>query len=195
MLSFNHPRPRSNGVGSEQPLAMLAQHGAGVDDALRLPAHDGPVDAAANADPATAPVSPIPPVPLSGLHFFVRYTLGEYLSFMWDHAGFLIRRRRIRWPASLYLRLKSTLSAALHFVMLGRGRRTYEFTIDQHGIVRTSGGVTLIGWEDVIGVRTYTRGFMMVLKRGTLPIPYRALSDAQRGAMKELAAARRDSLL
>lgn len=61
--------------------------------------------------------------------------------------------------------------------------------------MRTSGGVTLIGWEDVTAVRSYTRGFMMILKRGTLPIPYRALSDDQMGAMKQLAAARRDALL
>ncbi len=186
MLSFNHPRPLSDPMGSNQPVAMPVQQQAD-DKLLHMPVSDGPVD---------IPVSSAaPPVPLSELHFFVRYTLGEYISFMWQHGGFLIRRRRIRWPASLYLRLKSTFGAALHFVMLGRGRRTYEFTIDQHGIVRTSGGVTLIGWEDVIGVRTYSRGFMMVLKRGTLPIPYRALSEAQMGAMKELAAARRDSLL
>lgn len=182
MLSFNHPRP----VNSGKPVAMLVQQQA-EDKLLHMPVGEGPVDVPA---PSAAP-----PVPLSELHFFVRYTLGEYTSFMWQHGGFLIRRRRIRWPASLYLRLKSTLSAALHFIMLGRGRRTYEFTIDQHGIVRASGGVTLIGWEDVIGVRTYSRGFMMVLKRGTLPIPYRALSEAQTAAMRELAAARRDALL
>ena len=182
MLSFNHPRP----VNSNRPVAMLVQQQAD-DKLLHMPVGAGPVDVPA---PSAAP-----PVPLSELHFFVRYTLGEYTSFMWQHGGFLIRRRRIRWPASLYLRLTSTLGAALQFIMLGRGRRTYEFTIDQHGIVRTSGGVTLIGWEDVIGVRTYSRGFMMVLKRGTLPIPYRALSEAQKGAMQELATARRDSLL
>ncbi len=183
MLSFNHPRP----VNSNKPVAMLVQQQAD-DKLLHVPVSDGPVD-------LPVPLPAALPVPLSELHFFVRYTLGEYLSFMWQHGGFLIRRRRIRWPASLYLRAKSTLSAALHFVLLGRGRRTYEFTIDQHGIVRTSGGVTLIGWEDVIGVRTYSRGFMMVLKRGTLPIPYRCLSEVQLGAMKELAAARRDALL
>ena len=55
--------------------------------------------------------------------------------------------------------------------------------------------MTLIEWADVAAVRTYSRGFMMVLKRGTLPIPYRALSDVQMGTMKELAAARRDALL
>lgn len=188
MLSFNHPRPRSADEPGNQAVAMLVQQHAD-DKLLHMPAGAGPADA-----PLSSPAA-APPVPLSELHFFVRYTLGEYISFMWQHGGFLIRRRRIRWPASVYLRLKSTLGAALHFVMLGRGRRTYEFTIDQHGIVRTSGGVTLIGWEDVIGVRTYTHGFMMVLKRGTLPIPYRALSEAQAAAMRELAAARRDALL
>ncbi len=182
MLSFNHPRP----VNSNKPVAVLVQE-QDDDKVLHVPVSDGPAVAPA---PAAAP-----PIPLSELHFFVRYSLGEYTSFMWEHGGFLIRRRRIRFPTSLYLRLKSTLGAALHFITLGRGRRTYEFTIDEHGIVRTSGGVTLIGWEDVIGVRTYSRGFMMILKRGTLPIPYRALSEAQMEAMRELAAARRDSLL
>ncbi|WP_429203451.1 YcxB family protein [Massilia sp. UYP11] len=129
-------------------------------------------------------------LPLDALHFFVRYSLGEYTSFMWQHGGFLIRRRRVRWPASLLLRLRSTFSAALNFVLLGRGRRTYEFTIDEHGIVRASGGVTLIDWEDVAAVRTYSRGFMLVLKRGTLPIPFRCLSEGQLAAMRELAAAR-----
>nr|WP_229429295.1 YcxB family protein [Massilia sp. ST3] len=118
--------------------------------------------------------------------------MGEYTSFMWQHGGYLIRRRRIRWPASLFLRLKSTLGAAVNFIMLGRGRRTYEFTIDEHGIVRASGGVTLIDWDDVSAVRTYSRGFMMVLKRGTLPIPFRCLSEAQEGVMRQLAAARHE---
>lgn len=141
-----------------------------------------------------APSNPAAAV-LCDLHFFVRYTLREYIGFMWQHGGFLIRRRRIRWPASLYLRIKSTASAAMHFVLLGRGKRTYEFTIDRHGIVRTSGGVTLIGWEDVAAVRTYSRGFMMVLKRGTLPIPFRCLSEGQVAAMRELAAARHELAL
>ena len=181
MLSFNHPRP----VNSGKPVAVLVQQ-QDDDKVLHVPVE---------TTPAEPPLAASAPLPLSELHFFVRYTLGEYISFMWQHGGYLIRRRRIRFPASLYLRLKSTLGAAMHFILLGRGRRTYEFTIDQHGIVRTSGGVTLIGWEDVTAVRSYTRGFMMILKRGTLPIPYRALSDAQMGAMKQLAAARRDSLL
>lgn len=178
MSSLNHPGPG----GSGKPMAMMA-HGAA----------DGANDGFYGA--SNAPALPALGTALGDLHFFVRYSLREYIAFMWQHGGFLIRRRRVAWPASLYLRIKSTASAAFNFVMLGRGRRTYEFTIDEHGIVRTSGGVTLINWADVTAVRTYSRGFMMVLKRGTLPIPFRCLNETQRGAMRGLAEARRDHLL
>lgn len=180
MSSLNNPGPASSG----KPMALLAQQGT-----------DGAVDGFYGSDAAPLAAAGQASRPVCDLHFFVRYTLPEYIAFMWQHGGYLIRRRHIRQPASLYLRLKSTLSAALHFVMLGRGRRTYEFTIDQHGIVRTSGGVTLIGWADVTAVRTYSRGFMMVLKRGTLPIPFRCLNDTQQGVMRMLAQARRDNML
>jgi hypothetical protein len=140
--------------------------------------------------PAPIPVVH-PPAALYSLHFWVRYSLVEYIRFMWEHGGYLIRRRHIGWPMGVYLRIKSTLAAGLHFVLLGRGRRTYEFTIDQHGIVRTSdSGVSLIDWDDVARIRTYTNGFMMVLKRGTLPIPYRCLNAKEVDAMKGIAAAR-----
>ena len=178
MSSLNHPGPG----GSGKPMAMMAR---------------GTADGASDGfyGDASVPALPNLGATLGDLHFFVRYSLGEYIGFMWQHGGFLIRRRRIAWPASLYLRVKSTASAALNFVLLGRGRRTYEFTIDEHGIVRTSGGVTLINWADVMAVRTYSRGFMMVLKRGTLPIPFRCLNETQRGAMRMLAEARRDHVL
>lgn len=179
MLSFNHPRP----VGSGKPVAVLVQEQAA--QALETIMTPGSPDKV-----AAPPVSGNSVLPLDALHFFVRYTLREYTSFMWQHGGFLIRRRRVRWPASLFLRLKSTFSAALNFLLLGRGRRTYEFTIDEHGIVRTSGGVTLIDWDDVSAVRTYSRGFMMILKRGTLPIPFRCLSEGQLATMRDLVAAR-----
>jgi hypothetical protein len=148
-------------------------------------------DLGADAMPATPLPVVHPPAALYSLHFWVRYSLMEYIRFMWEHGGYLIRRRRIHWPMGLYLRIKSTIAAAAHFVLLRRGQRTYEFTIDQHGIVRTSDtGVTLIGWDDVARIRTYTNGFMMVLKRGTLPIPFRCLSENEVDAMKGIAAAR-----
>jgi len=187
MLSFKHPRTVGTGKPAVLPASVLVHEQAA--QALETLMTPGSPDKPA-ATPRVADA-----LPLDALHFFVRYTLGEYTSFMWQHGGFLIRRRRVRWPASLLLRLKSTFGAALNFVLLGRGRRTYEFTIDEHGIVRASGGVTLIGWDDVAAVRTYSRGFMMVLKRGTLPIPFRCLSEGQVDAMRELAAARHELAL
>lgn len=187
MLSFNHPRSVGSGKPAVFPTAVLVQEQAA--EALEA------IMTTAPPTDVSAPPRAAGALPLDALHFFVRYTLREYTSFMWQHGGFLIRRRRVRWPASLLLRLKSTFGAALNFVLLGRGRRTYEFTIDEHGIVRTSGGVTLIGWDDVAAVRTYSRGFMMVLKRGTLPIPFRCLSQGQVHAMRELAAARHELAL
>jgi hypothetical protein len=164
---------------------------AGNADGAALLDEPEAVGLGADAMPAAAIPVVHPPAALTNLHFWVRYTFGEYVGFMWEHGGYLIRRRRVRWPVGLVLRLKSTLSAALHFVLLGRGKRTYEFQIDQHGIVRTSDtGVSLIDWSDVLRIRTYSKGFMMVLKRGTLPIPFRCLSKSEVDTMRGIAQAR-----
>ena len=136
------------------------------------------------------------PAPLAAMltgsdevHFKVRYALPEYISFMWQHAGYLIRRRRVGRLSTWWLLARSTATAAMHFVLQGRSRHLYDFQIDDHGIIRTSGsGVTLVPWADVSAIRTYTRGYMMVLKRGTLPIPFRCLSLAQAGCMDRFAA-------
>jgi len=59
---------------------------------------DPPDDLGADAMPA-APIPVVhPPAALYSLHFWVRYTLGEYVGFMWEHGGYLIRRRHIRRP-------------------------------------------------------------------------------------------------
>jgi hypothetical protein len=123
------------------------------------------------------------------LQFCVRYALPEYISFMWQHGRYLIRRRRIGRLASGWMLVKSTSLAACHFVLLGRARHVYEFTIDQHGIIRASGtGVTLMPWADVGAIRRYSRGYLLVLKRGTLPIPFRCLDRLQTSAMEAFAA-------
>ena len=166
MLWFNHPKP----VGSRKPVAVLVQQHRDKPDTLTLdtPPRDLPI-LHSNGEQAALP-----------LEFSVRYTLLEYVSFMWQHAHHLIRRRRIGAPASWYMLVKSTWSAAFHFVVQGRSRHTYDFTIDRNGIVRTGpGGVTLVGWPDVTAIRCYSRGRMLVLKRGTLPIPARCLSREQ----------------
>ena len=120
--------------------------------------------------------------------FSVQYSLSEYSGFMWEHGGYLIRRRRLGFLRTYLMLLKTTGSAALHFAGAGRGKLVYEFTIDDHGIVRSCArGVTLISWDDVVRIRRYRRGYLMVLKRGTLPIPYRCLGDAERAGMERYA--------
>ena len=175
MLWFNHPKP----VGSRKPVAVLVQQHIDPPDTLTL--YTPPPDLPTLHSQGEALVQP--------LEFSVRYSLAEYVSFMWQHADYLIRRRRIGALASWYMLVKSTWASAFHFVTQGRSRHTYEFTIDRHGIVRTGpGGVTLIGWEDVSAIRSYSRGRLLVLKRGTLPIPARCLDRQQSDSLAGYAA-------
>ncbi|MFP5390796.1 MAG: YcxB family protein [Gammaproteobacteria bacterium] len=122
------------------------------------------------------------------IQFNVRYSLGEYTLFMWQHSSYLIRRRKFSGPAAWWMAARSTWSAAFNFFVQRRSRHVYEFTVDDHGVVRTnSAGVTLVPWSDVIAIRRYTGGFMMVLQRGTLPIPYRCLDEQQKAVMGSFA--------
>jgi YcxB-like protein len=170
-------RPRS--AGSADAGALVRQHdGEHVFFASTTPA---PPQLSAAIGPASCE-----------LHFSVRYRLGEYARFMWQHGRFLIRRRRVGFPFGWYLLVKSTTLALLNFILLGRSRRTYQFDIDEYGIVRNTGtGVTLIDWADVLTVRDYAPGLMLVLKRGTLPIPFRCLDGAQIAALRNLAQSRK----
>lgn len=175
MLWFNNPKP----VGGSEPAAVLVQQHIEPPDTL-MPNTPPPNLATLHAQ---GEVSDLP------LEFSVRYALMEYVIFMWQHAHYLIRRRRIAAPTSWYMLVKSTWSAAFHFIVQGRSRHTYAFTIDRHGIVRTGpGGVTLIGWDDVSAIRSYSRGRLLVLKRGTLPIPARCLDRAQSASLAGYAA-------
>jgi hypothetical protein len=176
---------------SNNPTPMGGGKAALVPDDESVGSFGMPIESnALGAAPAAAGAAA-----LCDLHFSVRYSLPEYVSFMWQHGGYLIRRRRIGAMASLYMRIKSTATAALHFVMLGRGKRTYEFDIDQHGIVRATkgvaGSVSLIDWADVMAIRSYSCGFIMMLKRGTLPIPFRCLDVDGEAAMRAYAAERK----
>jgi hypothetical protein len=148
----------------------------------------GPVTISARPDSTLPPVLLQPP-PSNEVHFTVRYALSEYCNFMWQHGAYLIRRRRVGRMAGWWLLSKSTSAAAMHFVVQGRSRQLYEFTIDDHGIIRaTPSGVTLVPWSDVSAIRRYTCGYILVLARGTLPLPFRCLSAVDIAAMDLFAA-------
>ena len=171
MFGFNH----SKRVGDAAPRAVMMQRSS-----------NGP--GSTHGDVGASPPAALPVVS-DALEFKVRYGLGEYIVFMWQHSGYLIRRRRVGAFTGLWMTIKSTWGAAINFVLQRRARHLYEFTIDEHGIVRTNGvGVTLVPWSDVSAIRRYSRGYMMVLKRGTLPIPFRCLDERQMQAMGRFAA-------
>jgi hypothetical protein len=174
MYWFNYPR-RLAQLGGDTPGAPFMQR-----ESLGA---NAPVGGGGSSAVASAPVVP------HSLDFKVRYTLSEYTVFMWQHSGYLIRRRHVSGFSAWWMTAKSTWGAAFNFFLQRRSRHLYEFTIDEHGIVRTNGtGVTLVPWRDVIAIRRYRLGYMMVLERGTLPIPYRCLDDAQRRTMDGFAA-------
>jgi hypothetical protein len=179
MLWFNHPRQ----VGSRKPVAMLVQREkkarVTLDVVMPAPPQTNMVFSQSGAGRTDG-----------ALNFSVRYALLEYVSFMWQHGRYVIRRRRIGRLATFFMLAISTSVAALNFVTQRRALRTYDFTFDEHGIVRAcKGGVSLVKWADVKSIRTYSRGFMVLLRQGTLPIPYRCLSGEQSARMKGFATA------
>ena len=174
MFWFNPKR-----VGGGSPTAPLMQR-------TTVGPGPGPKGASGGAPP--------PPTEIRPLEFKVRYSLAEYIVFMWQHSGYLIRRRRVTGIAALWMTARSTWGAAFHFFVQRRSRHLYDFTIDEHGIVRANGtGVTLVPWADVGAIRRYSRGYMMVLKRGTLPIPFRCLNAEQTRAMDHFGAVLREA--
>ena len=186
MLGFNQTKR----IGSSAPDAMMHRQSAGS-GALGTSSAGAADESALVAVPSPVPfAAPILAAVPDSLDFEVRYTLGEYVAFMWQHSARLIRRRRITGLAGWWMTLKSTWGAALNFLLLRRSRQLYTFTVDPHGIIRTgSAGVTLVPWSDVSAIRRYSRGYMMVLKRGTLPIPYRCLTETGRQTMDRFVSA------
>ena len=178
MSGFNYSERLNDRLKSAVPGAMM-QRESNAPGATHVP-----------LDGAGLPLAAVP----DALEFKVQYALGEYIAFMWQHSARLIRRRRISGLPAWWMTFKSTWHAALNFIMLRRSRHVYEFTIDPHGIVRSNAtGVTLVPWHDVSAIRRYARGYMMVLQRGTLPIPYRCLDETQRQTMDRFVSAVRQA--
>lgn len=79
-------------------------------------------------------------------------------------------------------------------VFLFKRRRTpvSELTIDGSTIARSAASGTFRrGWDEVTGVRSYSRGYLLLFKRGALPIPFRCLDSSQLERLRVLAFARR----
>lgn len=68
------------------------------------------------------------------------------------------------------------------------------FTIDGTAIAqRSARGEFRRGWDEVTGVRSYRRGYLLLFARGALPIPFRCLDSGQRQRLRALALTRQAS--
>lgn len=76
------------------------------------------------------------------------------------------------------------------FLFKKRRMSACSFRIDGGGIERTSRTGTFVrAWSDVAAVRRYRRGYLLLLDKQALPIPYRCLDQAQQEAFRKLARA------
>lgn len=74
------------------------------------------------------------------------------------------------------------------FLFKKRRMPSCSFRIDGGGIERSSRTGTLVrAWSDVAAVRRYRRGYLLLLDKGALPIPYRCLDRGQSDAFRRLA--------
>jgi len=66
-----------------------------------------------------------------------------------------------------------------------------EFMIDGAGIERTTKQGTLRRrWDEVTSVRRYSRGYLLMLRRGAIPIPFRCLDGGQQERLRGFMVAR-----
>lgn len=126
------------------------------------------------------------------LAFPVRYRLGEYLSFSYEHA--FATQRELRELTGVRRRLaQAFLKCVAAVLFLYKSARVGQchFRIDVESIRRRSrGGEGAVAWSQVKAVHMYSRGYLIELQRGAMPVPFRVLSAGQHEMFRSLAGER-----
>jgi hypothetical protein len=224
VLWFYHPRPFNRKEVAVQMAARKAEAEARIEFiTIDHAPHETP-GLRLNEGPEASEPGPI--------RFDVSYALGEYLSILGEHVGYLDKksRRARRFAPGLLPALGCALIAAaaqlagvtwlacaaiacvllvaalyLPFMvgpwvaliatpifLLKRWRMgSCGFTIDHESIDRvTARGRRSKTWRDVLAVHRYSQGYLMVFRKGAIPIPYRCLDFDQSQRLRALVAAR-----
>jgi len=113
--------------------------------------------------------------------FTVEYRLYEYLALIRSHA----LATAIPEGASQLQRLITKLLVAVvgraMFYIKSHRIGACDFVIDKSGIARNSKqGQTIVPWSKVTALHTYDTGYIIEVKPGGMPVPFRALSQDQR---------------
>lgn len=126
------------------------------------------------------------------LTFPVRYRLGEYLSFSSEHA--FATQQELRELTGVRRHLAQALLKAVAtglFVYKSARVGRCHFRIDAVNIRRRSrGGEGAVAWSQVKAVHAYSRGYLIELQQGAMPVPFRVLSAGQREMFRSLAGER-----
>ena len=176
MLWFNHPKQ----VGSGRAVAVqVVQRRAQTPHTAFLTLPD-----------RTPPPLCGEAVAAPGVRLHLRLKLGDYLPLALAHARWLMQRKRVGAVTAALVRPVFGALAAFDFALRRRKVGPCTLTLDENGVVRAGrDGHLHLAWSEVRALRTYGRGYLLLLKRGALPIPYADLTREQRAAMTGYAAA------
>lgn len=123
------------------------------------------------------------------IEFSVTYRLREYLDFVTEHSFDTEEAlRSTRGLKRHLIKMAQRAIATIGFFYKMSRVGPCHFVIDVAGLNRRSkNGEGSVPWSRVKAVHTYTRGFLVELESGAMPIPFRVLSDQQRESFCALA--------
>ena len=160
-------------------------------------------DAAADTHSITIDIAPAQPgTPRPGplgpdqgaapMTFSVTYRLRDYLTILREHVT-LEARRRAKRQAGALTRLALPVWIALVGIPVYAIKRlrmpVCEFSIDHAGISRLSAAGKLSRpWSELVEARAYSTSYLLVFKKGAIPVPYRCLGAQQMVRMRAVLA-------
>ncbi|SEK65788.1 YcxB-like protein [Roseateles sp. YR242] len=112
----------------------------------------------------------------------VRYHLREYLELVREHLPTALRERGKKSdPIGLGNRLMLVVLVPPIFLFKKWRVGDCLFEVGADGITRRSRrGQLHVSWRDITAIRRYGNAYLVVTKRGALPLPYRCFSAVER---------------
>jgi len=126
------------------------------------------------------------------IRFAVTYTLRDYLTVLREHVSMESARRSGKKLGALTratLPIWVTLIGLPMYVIKRLHMPVCDFRIDDDGVSRSSAkGTQTKPWNELVEARAYSGSYLLVFKRGAMPVPYRCLSAQQVVRMRALLA-------
>lgn len=127
------------------------------------------------------------------LQFSVIYRRSEYVSIVREYLHLeLIKRAAAKGkpyqPPGLLSRWCSSAILSAIFMQKRRQMPVNDFSIDAEKIVRLNQrGEISVAWQDIVTIYRFQQGYLLMDKKGGLPIPYRCLTEEQKQQLEVIA--------